>query len=59
MKTTKEYRKLNTDIKFIQIKKDNEEIFIINEKYKNKKLECSGKQTTLFVYSYYTKFKHI
>lgn len=46
MKTTKEYRKLNTDIKFIQIKKDNEEIFIINEKLKNKKLECSAKQTS-------------
>lgn len=42
MKT--KYKKLNNLI-FLQIKKDNEEIIIINKKYK-KKLECSGKQTS-------------
>lgn len=39
------YKKLKNLI-FLEIKKDNETIFIINEKYKNKKLECSGKQTS-------------
>ncbi len=42
----KEYKKLQDDIIFIQIKKDNDTIYIINEKYKNKKLECSAKQTS-------------
>lgn len=38
------YRELKNLI-FLQIKKDNETIFIINQKYK-KRLECSGKQTS-------------
>lgn len=39
------YRKLKNLI-FLQIKKDNEEIFIINEKYKNKKLVHLAEQTS-------------
>ena len=38
------YRKLQNVI-FLKIKKEDKEIFIINEKYK-KRLECSGKQTS-------------
>lgn len=38
------YRKLQNVI-FLKIKKEDKEIFIINEKYK-KRLECSAKQTS-------------
>jgi len=46
MKKIKEYRKLSDNIKFIHIKKDNKTIYIVNKKYKNKKLECSVRQNS-------------
>lgn len=39
------YRNIRNLI-YLQIKKDNETILIINKKYQNKKLECSAKQTS-------------